>query len=177
MKVLFLTKYGRLGSSSRYRAYAYIPYLEAHGWTATVEPLLPDAYLASLYKTGRMEWKRAGRALLHRFLALRKMDLEGFDAIFVQYELLPHVPFLVERAFYRRHGHKVLVDYDDATFAVYEKNPLLKHKIAQVMSASRCVVVGNQYLASYARRYARSVVTLPMALDLARIRSQNELRK
>lgn len=176
MTVLFLTKYGRAGSSSRYRAYNYLPYLESHGWHATTEALLPDAYLNSLYTTGRMPMKEVARSVFHRFLTLRRLDLDSFDAIFVQYEIFPRLPFLMEQSVYRRHGHKILVDYDDATFASYESSTLLKDKIRRVMGGSRTVLVGNQYLESYARQYARDVVQLPVALDLSRYIHKTEYR-
>jgi hypothetical protein len=49
MKVLALTRYGRLGSSSRLRFYQFVPSLEARGIAVTVAALSSDAYLTRLY--------------------------------------------------------------------------------------------------------------------------------
>lgn len=164
-RVLCLTKYGESGASSRWRAYAYRPYLEERGWEVVIEPLLTDSYLESLYRTGRKSLREVARGLGRRASWLAKGETERFDVISVQYELFPHLPFVCEASFYRRFGKRIVVDYDDATFAMYMERAWLKDKISQVMAHSRLVLAGNSYLASYARRWTRHVALLPMAID------------
>src|SRR6476619_2730911 len=47
--VLVLTRYERLGASSRIRFLQFLPALERQGFTFDVRPLLDNAYVASLY--------------------------------------------------------------------------------------------------------------------------------
>src|SRR3569832_2424768 len=49
MNVLALTRYGRLGASSRMRTYQYVPVLKKHGINFHVMPLLRDDYVQRLY--------------------------------------------------------------------------------------------------------------------------------
>ena len=53
MNILLLSRYGRLGASSRVRYYQFIPALEALGHTVTTSAFLPDTYLRRLYQGGR----------------------------------------------------------------------------------------------------------------------------
>ena len=47
--VLTLTRYERLGASSRIRFLQFIPMLEQQGFTFDVQPLLDNNYVRSLY--------------------------------------------------------------------------------------------------------------------------------
>jgi glycosyltransferase involved in cell wall biosynthesis len=94
--------------------------------------------------------------------------------VVVEYELLPFFPALFERWLAWR-GCRLVVDYDDALFHQYDQhaNPwvrrLLGGKIATVMRLANTVVVGNAYLASYARQVgAKRVEMIPTVINLAR---------
>ena len=47
--VLLLTRYERLGASSRVRFLQFLPALERQGFTFDVQPLLDNDYVRSLY--------------------------------------------------------------------------------------------------------------------------------
>ena len=49
-KVLLLSRYARLGSSSRLRIYQYLPYLQQAGIHTTLAPLFGDGYVRGLYR-------------------------------------------------------------------------------------------------------------------------------
>jgi glycosyltransferase involved in cell wall biosynthesis len=171
MKALFLTKYDRRGASSRYRALQYIPYLVAQGWQVQIEPLLSDDYIRKLYSDGTRSGIHVGNSLWRRFRYLLSGDLDSFDVIYVQYEMLPYCPFPAEAIFYRR--GRVVVDYDDATFLLYTDNPFLRQKIAKVMGASQTVCVGNEYLRAYAVRHNAQVSVIPTVVDMDRYRPKD----
>jgi glycosyltransferase involved in cell wall biosynthesis len=173
-RALFFTKYGEAGASSRYRVYAYLSRLRDCGWAATVQPLLPDRYIAALYATGKRNMGAVLKGVARRSISLRRLGLPQFNAIVVQCELFPHLPFFVEAEFYYRFGDRIVVDYDDAMFAMYQESALLRDKIAQVMRSARLVVVGNEYLAAYARAHARRVAVVPTAIETSRYQPKRE---
>jgi glycosyltransferase involved in cell wall biosynthesis len=168
VKVLFLPKYGRAGASSRYRIYAYLSHLQARDWQVDVYPLFRDSYVTEMYATGRRSTAAVAGAALRRAAALSRLALRQYDVIYIQYELFPYIPFLFERLFCRSNGSSVIVDYDDATFAMYEDIGFLKYKISNVMRDASIVVTGNRCLAEYASGYANEVVTIPTVVDLSR---------
>ena len=167
MKVLLLTRYGRLGVTSRIRFLQYLPHLEAHGIDVHLAPFLQDDYVESLYK-GRRSYKAIAAAYwrrLRQLFASRKYDL-----LWIEKELLPWIPALAERL-----ARPYVVDYDDAVFHNYDLHSnrlirlLLGRKIETVMSNAHTVVAGNEYLAEYARHAGASIVRIvPTVVDLDR---------
>lgn len=167
MRALFLTKHGAQGASSRYRALQYLPFLAARGWNVEWQPLLPDSYLQRLYLHGRRSFLEVCGAYGKRLAYLCKGDLGRFDAIYVQYEVFPYIPTWLESALLAPAGNVVL-DYDDAAFVPYDRNPFLRGKIPSLMRRARTVIVGNDYLSQYASRYSERVSVIPTVVDLAR---------
>ncbi len=73
--VLALTRYDRLGASSRVRFLQYVPHLERMGLRVSVQPLLPREYLTRLYATGSRSPATVAVSLVNRFWrALRQGD-------------------------------------------------------------------------------------------------------
>jgi glycosyltransferase involved in cell wall biosynthesis len=168
--VLLLTRYERLGASSRIRFLQFLPELERQGFTFDVQPLLDNDYVRSLYGGLPVGAGNLLRSYGRRFRALhRRMK---YDLIWLEKEALPWLPTWVEIA--RLQGLPYVVDYDDAWFHRYENHwlsPLLGHKIDAVMRVAHTVVAGNDYLARRARQVgARHVEIVPTAIDLERYR-------
>jgi glycosyltransferase involved in cell wall biosynthesis len=173
MKILALTKYSQLGASSRLRVFQYLDYLRERGDQITVSPLLTDNYLQGLYTGHRAKWPQILGGYVRRVRELAAAS-ETFDLIWMEKELFPWLPALLEQLF-RSKRVPCVVDYDDAIFHSYENHSsgavrlLLKRKIEWVMARADCVVVGNEYLASRARRAgAKQIKHLPTVVDLAR---------
>jgi glycosyltransferase involved in cell wall biosynthesis len=170
INVLLLTRYERLGASSRIRFLQFLPVLESRGFTFDVRPLLDNAYVASLYDGPPVGAGNILRAYARRFRVLhRRMK---YDLIWLEKEALPWLPTWLEIA--RLQGLPYVVDYDDAWFHRYENHwlsPILGHKIDAVMRVAHTVVAGNDYLARRARQAgARNVEIVPTAIDLDRYR-------
>ena len=172
MKVLLLSRYGRLGSSSRIRSYQYIPQLRKQGIEVTAIPLFSDDYIEDLYARGQRRLSTVFEMYLRRVGAL--MQSRRFDLIWIEKEILPWLPAWGESALAALKIPYV-VDYDDAVFHNYDNCTrkvvrfLLGRKIADVMRRSALVIVGNEYLAEYALESgARRVAQLPSVIDLAR---------
>ena len=164
--VLFLTRYGRMGASSRYRFLQYVPALEAAGLTVHVSPLFDDRYLADRY-AGRRALSGQLRALGTRIGALRKLDRHAL--VVVEKELLPFAPLLVETPWLSR---PFVLDYDDAIFHQYDRHAsavvrwALGRKIPSLMRRASLVIAGNRYLAHFATRAgAERVAVVPTVVD------------
>jgi glycosyltransferase involved in cell wall biosynthesis len=178
MRVLALTRYDPLGASSRLRTYQYRAPLEVAGIELDMHPFFDAAYLKSLYagRRRRSAWL-AG-------LARRLADLKagGFDAVWIEKEALPWVPFGLEGQLWPRHL-PVIVDYDDAIFHRYDahRSPLVRallgRKIDAVMRRADIVVAGNTYLAERAQAArCRRVEIVPTVVDLDRYPGKREPR-
>src|SRR5438874_3045295 len=168
--VLLLTRYERLGASSRIRFLQFLPALEQQGFTFDVQPLLDNDYVASLYGGPPVGAGNLLLAYARRFRALtRRMR---YDVVWLEKEALPWLPTWLEIA--RLEGIPYVVDYDDAWFHRYERHwlsPLLGRKIDAVMRVAHTVVAGNDYLGRRARQAgARHVEIVPTAIDLDRYR-------
>lgn len=166
--VLVLTRYERLGASSRVRFLQFLPALARQGFSFDVRPLLDNAYVESLYGGPKVGAGDIIRAYWRRFGALRRRL--NYDVIWLEKEALPWLPTWMEIA--RLEGLPYVVDYDDAWFHRYENHwasPLLGHKIDAVMRVAHTVVAGNDYLARRARQAgARDVEIVPTAIELER---------
>jgi glycosyltransferase involved in cell wall biosynthesis len=169
MKVLLLSRYGRLGASSRIRFYQYIPYLEAHGVRTIVSPLFGDKYLRHLYSQKNRPLKEVIKSYVSR--CVRAVMISGYDLVWLEKEFLPFFPAWPENLLHLR-GIPYVVDYDDATFHAYDQHPsrfvraMLGEKIDRVMDRGALVIAGNDYLADRAQRAgAKHIACLPSVVD------------
>jgi len=165
MNLLLLTRYGRMGASSRCRLLQYAPLFEKAGHQVDVWPLVDDTYLRRLYENGRRPWANVFLGYTRRIL--RITELRNFDAVVCEQEAFPYMPVAWEDCL-RRRCRRFFVDYDDAAYVRYERWPLLKNKIPRIMGAASGVVVGNPYVAQYARQFNPRVAIIPTMVDLAR---------
>lgn len=180
MRVLLLSRYGRLGASSRLRSYQFIPYLESRGFDVSVAPFFGDDYVAGLYG-GNISRAGVLRAYFSRIMIM--LQASRFDLIWVEKEMLPWMPSWLELGFFPS-GIPIVVDYDDALFHRYDQHrlpivrSLLGRKIDTVMRRADLVLVGNDYLAEYAGlAEARRVEWLPTVVDVSRYAVSSEASK
>ncbi|UUZ74634.1 glycosyltransferase family 4 protein [Polaromonas sp. P1(28)-13] len=169
--VLVLTKYGRMGASSRLRFLQYFSGLKSEGVRITVQPLLSDGLLQARYQRGSYGLGSLLRAYVDRCRALlRRRD---FNAIWIEKEALPWVPLWMERTLLR--GVPYVLDYDDAVFHQYDQHHrawvrcLYGGRLDGLMAKAALVVGGNNYLAQRARDAgARWTEVVPTVIDLDR---------
>jgi glycosyltransferase involved in cell wall biosynthesis len=171
MRVLVLTRYARMGASSRLRMLQYIESGSLDDVQCDIAPLLGDAYLRIIYA------KKPVPPLLLMTSYVRRLRLlfsvHRFDMLWIEKELFPNLPsgfeWLLARA-----GIPYIVDYDDPIFHNYDlsRNPvkrLMSGKIGAVMRNAAVVVAGNAYLADYARASgAARVEIIPTVVDMKR---------
>lgn len=171
MRVLALTRYDRMGASSRQRFLQYLPALRDSAIEVEVSALMPNHYLSRLYALrGRSLWTIAS-SYARRVLVL--LNVGGFDLIWIEKELFPGLPAWGERLLSAL-GVRYVVDFDDAVFHSYDRasglwGRLLAKKIDVVMRKSTMVVAGSRYLAERAKAAgAQAVRELPTVVDLRR---------
>lgn len=168
IRALALTRYDRLGASSRVRVLQYIPHLADMGVQTTVAPLLSDADLSRLYKDGRRSFPSLISSFTRRLRAI--LTHRPIDIIWLQQEIFPFLPFFAEVLLLA--GKKVIVDYDDANHLYYEGlrsvvgRAVYGEKIKKIMRRADAVVVGNPVMETYARSAgARHVHLVHSAVD------------
>ena len=175
LRILVLTRYSRLGASSRMR---FLQFIEAFASRSvntprfTVSPLLDDVYIHQLYASGsRWSWHLAKRYLARLRLLV---GARAYDGIWVEKELFPGLPAWGERLAARL-GVRMVVDFDDATFVFYKNqaHPVIRYlignKIEEVCRSATVVTTGNSYLSEFAvDAGAADVVTIPTVIDTDR---------
>jgi len=180
MKILLLSKYSRKGASSRLRSFQYIPYLEAHGFSVTIENLFDDQHLSEIYTKKKRSKRRSAKLYLTRLLKLFRSN--KYDLIWIEKEIFPYLPAFAERFLFLLNKPYV-VDYDDAIFHNYDlsSNPvirkLLSNNIKTIMRLSSHVIAGNDYLGSYAESAgARNITIIPSVVDHTRYKAKHDSR-
>jgi hypothetical protein len=180
MRLLVLSRYDRLGASSRLRMLQYLPWLESEGIDVTVAPFFSDGYVLGLQSR-----KRSLREIISAYFTRISTLLGrgGYDLIWIEKEVLPWLPAELELALLSRHTPYIL-EYDDAVFHYYDlhRNPIVKavlgRKHPMLMSGARLVIAGNDYLATCARHLgAKRVEVIPTVIDLERYPDQIHLDK
>ncbi|NHQ59223.1 glycosyltransferase family 4 protein [Chlorobium sp. BLA1] len=171
MRVLALSRYTRMGASSRLRLMQYHPWLESAGIEVVVSPLFSDEYVSGLQHNRR----HIGDVAMAYVTRLKTLLHGGkFDLIWIEKEVLPWLPAWIELMLLSK-GVPYVLDYDDAFFHFYDLHSqpvvrwLLSGKHPTLMRKSALVIAGNNYLADFARNAgAERVEIIPTVVDLDR---------
>lgn len=171
-RILVLTKYARIGASSRLRSYQYFDCFKKEHYPCDFEikPFLNDQYLENLYSKKKNTLVSLIRVYLNRFLFLIK-NRNRYDLIFIEKEIFPYFPSWAELIFLK--NKKFVLDYDDAIFHNYDrhKNFLIRlflgKKINRLMKKANLITVGNEYLKQRAVvAKADNIEIIPTVVDL-----------
>jgi glycosyltransferase involved in cell wall biosynthesis len=183
MNILFLTKYGQRGGSSRYMVHNMLDMYEQAGISCRVAPLFDDRYF-DFQLLERPTNLRDILSHLGYFVArtLRRLSdvimSSRYDLVVFEKELLPYVPFGLEQVL-KLQGTRSVVLFDDATYSYYRDHSfavvrtLCRNKIEQVMRCADHVIVWNQTLERYAQGLNQNVSAVNTAIDIARYRVKN----
>jgi glycosyltransferase involved in cell wall biosynthesis len=147
MKILFLTRYNQDGPSSRYRAYNYMPYLDANNINYCFSPLLDSDYVHNLYKSKKIKtFFQSFTSIFKRVLFLIA-NSKKFDLIIIEKELFPNAPYFLEYLFLRNLVYAL--DFDDYIAMGYKENLFkqffLKNKIQNLVERAKFVTVCNKW--------------------------------
>jgi glycosyltransferase involved in cell wall biosynthesis len=175
IRLLALSPIPEEGAGCRFRIAQFIPYLESVGIHVTLRSLFNAEFFDLVYKPGHYLRKAVTFAGLSvkRLDSLR--DRSSFDVILIYREIFPIGPAVVERLLGAHREPPIVLDFDDAIFlpSVSDANrfiSMLKQpgKVATIIKQSDHVIVGNEYLASYARRFSNAVTVIPTCVDTAK---------
>ncbi|MHA7681459.1 glycosyltransferase family 4 protein [Cupriavidus sp. PET2-C1] len=168
---LVLTRYGRMGASSRMRFMQFASRLESAGVVCSTQAFLDDDSLMARYRGGRYQRSHLIQSYWARIKQLVRR--QSFDLLWIEKEALPWFPASLERALLR--GVPYVLDYDDALFHNYDLHRsslvrcMLGRRIDRLMAGASLVVAGNEYLAQRARDAgAPWVEIVPTVVDLER---------
>lgn len=155
----------------RYRIEQWERLLRAEGVETTFEPFADEELGTLLRLPGQAPAKAnaIARATLARIAAVRRVP--AYDVVYLYREAALVGPALLER-WIRRMGIPFVLDFDDAVF-LRKTSPvngpwsLLKFpsKTGTICRLASHVVVGNGYLAAYARRFNPHVMVIPSSID------------
>ncbi len=164
-RILFFTKGVAVNPASRYRFLQYLPYFEEAGFEVTVRPLFPESY----YRWGRARSpiRQTAKALISATSLARRLvqlpEAREADLIVVENQLFPYEQGLLEELLFT-FKRKVVVEFDDAIYLT----PLHREKILRVLAKAEHVIVGNRFLADFARLANPEVSIVPTVIDVAR---------
>jgi glycosyltransferase involved in cell wall biosynthesis len=171
IRVLCLVTLPTLGAGNRLRFEQYGPLLRAEGIELVVSPFFDAAAYRVLYRGGQLPRKVMGvlKGTLRRLADVWRA--RSHDLVVVYRESAPIGPPLFERML-GIWGVPFVFDFDDAIFLgpihpVNRRWSWLRHpsRVAETTRRARSVIVSNEYLASWARKYNRDVTIIPTAVD------------
>ena len=155
----------------RYRIEQWKSELEAQGITVEMLPFADQQLMRLLYQPGNYGVKAVAIARCF-FRSLKSLtQLRHYDAVYLYRAACIAGPALLEHLLllFRR---PVIYDFDDAIFYLHTSQVnryfgWLKFpgKTASICRLSQHVVVGNQYLARYARQFNETVSVIPSSVD------------
>jgi glycosyltransferase involved in cell wall biosynthesis len=172
--VLALSPIPEEGAGCRFRVSQYIPHLRQAGFDVTVSPFYSRDYFSFVYRPGNYFRKAAGFAALTLRRINELSSMRHYDLVLLYREAIPIGPPFIERRIARM-GIPIVYDFDDAIFlrAVSEANQAVSflknpERVSEILSLSRQVTVGNEFLATYARQFNAHVNVIPTAVDTTR---------
>ena len=159
------TRYTAKGASSRLRFLNYIPYLEEAGFAVQSDAFYSGNYLEKLYRTGRRDPLELAGALIKRLCRAGALP----ESLWIEYELLPYLPFAVEKFLLGK--RRYVLNFDDDIFLRYGREP---NKLDRLTAGAAGVICANDHLLERVSRHQKNVLKVPTALDLAKYRRAAE---
>ena len=156
----------------RFRFEQYLALLEAHGFTVKVFPFLSAELNELLYKPGNYPKKIGGvlTGFIRRMIALPQILSANW--VFIFREATPLGPPVFEWIITQVFRKKIIYDFDDAIWLpnTSEENKIISWlkwhgKVKAICRWSYRVSCGNDYLASFAKEFNKSVVINPTTID------------
>ncbi len=171
-KILFLVAH-RPGRSpgQRFRFEQYLEYLKQNGFECHISYLINEKDDIIFYAEGKYLAKTRFliKSLLQRWSDLKK--IHDYDLVFLYREAhMMGITWFEKRIM--KTGIKMLLDFDDSIWLRDISNgnrrlAFLKRpsKTAEIIKMCDACIVGNNFLAGYARKYNNNVFVIPTTID------------
>lgn len=157
--------------SQRFRVEQWTSYLAEDGIQVDLVPYADADLLDLLRQPGRHAAKAAANGVAFLRSALRLPAARHYDAVLIHRAICMAGPALLERLL-KLFNRPVIFDFDDAIYMLHTSEAnrhfgWLKFpgKTSSICELSDHVVVGNDYLADYARQFNRRVSVVPTSVD------------
>lgn len=157
MKLDIWVRYGRLGASSRLRYYQYQELLAEHGINSAVHNFFDDEYLQALYAGQKRPAASVLKSYCRRWKELRSAE-QGVPAL-IEYELLPFLPFCMEKGYLKKHPY--ILNFDDAVDLHYRKKSFLRAKYPFLLMNAAGIIVANDVLYKRFYRFNPNIIKIP----------------
>lgn len=171
-KILFLVAH-RPGRSpgQRFRFEQYLDHLKANGFDYRISFLISEKEDAAFYAPGKF---LAKALIVVKSLRQRLLDLKAarnYDLVFI-YREAHMLGFTWFEKRLKKRGARMILDFDDSIWLndtsdgnrplAWLKRP---SKTAEILGLCDLALVGNAFLASYARRFNQNVKIVPTTID------------
>lgn len=162
--------------SQRFRIEQWQPHLERQGISVDLVPFANSALMKLLHQPGHLGAKAAefGAACVRRMAHVAAV--RRYDVVLIHRAACLAGPALFERVI-KLFRKPVIFDFDDAIYLLHTTDANRRFgwlkfpgKTATLCRINSHVVVGNGYLADYARRYNPRVTVIPSSVDTDRYR-------
>ena len=137
LNLLILTRYPTKGPSSRYRFLQYLADFDRAGFRFEVQPFFSDRYLDQMWGGQPISKLHVLGRYCQRLLTC--LRAKRFDAVWLEGEMLPLVPALLERGVYAFLPRARFYDFDDAVWLRYKNKPLLAEKYHAILKGARAI--------------------------------------
>lgn len=171
-KILFIGPHRpNRNASQRFRMEQFFPYLQKKGFECDYSWFIDERSDRTFYSKGNTlsKLKIFLKAASIRFKDVQKAN--HYDVIFIQREAFMTGSVFFEKRFSRSTAN-VIFDFDDAiwledTSSFNKKLAWLKRpsKTADIIKLSDEVIVGNSFLAAYAKQFNEHVHIIPTVID------------
>lgn len=181
--IVFTLKAEGLSPGQRFRLEQWAPYVaESDGIEMDFVPFESPGLTELLKKPGNSARKAAWVSYDFCRRASHVLAARKYDGAVIYREASLIGPAIWERVLARA-GVPYILDFDDAIWIGQAQSPTngifaklhFVSKTSTLCRLAKAVVVGNEYLAEYARRHSRDVVILPTSIDLRHYAVQPEL--
>jgi glycosyltransferase involved in cell wall biosynthesis len=160
------TRYSELGASSRYRYYMYAQRLRDAEEQVKVNNFFDDKYLHALYNNEKTGIFNIFKSYFRRVMQL--ICAEKF--LVIEYELLPFIPYWVERMFLSR--RKYILNFDDNVWEKYKDKKNLSDKYDDLVRNADGIIVANDFLYDKVISLNKNVIKIPTVVDLDLYKSE-----
>lgn len=170
-RIVVLTRYNQQFASARVRYLQYAEKWRKTGRNVLTNVLLDERfnqYILSENKFSLNLFFHTAYCYLKRICFVLFKIKKG-DIVFVQLEILPIFPSLLER-YLKWRKIPFVIDFDDAFFDFYEKSNsklvtlFLKNKFSNVVALADWNITGSVYLTEYAKKRSSRVTEIPTSV-------------
>ena len=162
MSIGLYPRYDQLGASSRYRFFLYFQrWIQDYGSeNIALYPGMSDDYLRELYASGSVS---VGRKL-REFGNLFKRALNLPDKLVIEYELVPNLPFSLEKILIGK--RRYILNFDDNVWVKYQGKKGLSDKFDRLCRDAAGIIVANSFLLEKVKKLNSNVILIPTVVDL-----------